>query len=71
MGKHFTKNLNKVELRINRVRINRSQPVKNRDEVYTFQVILFLAELLLCYLTGNIFGVDISCGRCADDMRMI
>ena len=29
----------------------------------------FLAELLLCYLTGNIFGVEISCRRCADDMR--
>ena len=23
----------------------------------------FLAELLLCYLTGNIFGIEISCGR--------
>ena len=29
----------------------------------------FLAELLLCYLTGNIFGVEISCGRHADDVR--
>ena len=27
MGKHFTKTSNKVELRINRVRINRSRPV--------------------------------------------
>ena len=31
----------------------------------------FLAELLLCYLTGNIFGVEISCGRRADHMQMM
>ena len=31
---------------------------------------LFLAELLLCYLTGNIFGVEISCGWHADDVQM-
>ena len=29
----------------------------------------FLAELLLCYLTGNIFGVEISCRWHADDMQ--
>ena len=35
MGKHFTKTSNKVELRINRVRINRSRPVKKpRRGVY-------------------------------------
>ena len=27
IGKHFTETLNKVELRINRVRINRARPV--------------------------------------------
>ena len=32
--------------------------------------ISFLAELLLCYLTGNIFGVEISCGQCENDMWM-
>ena len=31
----------------------------------------FLAELLLCYVTGNIFGVEISCGRRVDNMQMI
>ena len=29
----------------------------------------FLAELF-CYLTGNILGVEVSCGRHADDVRM-
>ena len=29
----------------------------------------FLAELLLCYLTGNILGLK-SCRRCTDDMQM-
>ena len=33
-----------------------------------FHMSLVLAELLLCYLTGNIFGVEISCGRRADDV---
>ena len=32
--------------------------------------LLFLAELLLWYLTGNILGDEVSCGRCADDMQM-
>ena len=36
---------------------------------WTSKLLLFLAEL--CYLTGNIFGVEISCGRRADDMRMM
>ena len=31
---------------------------------------LFLAELLLWYLTGNILGIEVSCGRCADDVQM-
>ena len=30
----------------------------------------FLAELLLWYLTGNILGIEVSCGRRADDLRM-
>ena len=30
---------------------------------------VFLAELLFCYLTGNIFGIEISCRRHADDTR--
>ena len=29
IGKHFTETLNKVELRINRVRINRVRPVSS------------------------------------------
>ena len=35
------------------------------------QLRLFLAELLLWYLTGNILGVEVSCGRRADDMQMM
>ena len=38
---------------------------KYRESVF---VGWFLAQLLLCYLTGNIFGVQISCRRRADDM---
>ena len=30
----------------------------------------FLAELLLWYLTGNILGIEVSCGRHADDVQM-
>ena len=30
---------------------------------------VFLAELLLCYLIGNIFGVEISYRQCADNMQ--
>ena len=31
----------------------------------------FLAELLLWYLTGNILGIEVSCGWHADDLRMM
>ena len=31
---------------------------------------VFLAELLLWYFTGNILGIEVSCGRHADDMQM-
>ena len=52
---------------------------KGRIQMNLLSIIVFLAEKL-CYLTGNIFGVEISwgkdaddiqtmCGWCADDMR--
>ena len=35
-----------------------------------WNISIFLSELLLCYLTGNIFGVEISCGWHAGNMRV-
>ena len=38
-------------------------------DITLLKSLVFLAELLLCYLTGNIFGVEISCGQHMDDTK--
>ena len=43
--------------------------IQRKAENYYYNPDTFLAELLLWYLTGNILGVEVSCGRRADNVQ--
>ena len=46
IGKHFTETLNKVELRINRVRINHARPIYSYIEIIVQVSILNITQVL-------------------------